>query len=186
MSGRPEDFPEIPQIESSIVRDFLLASEQEIVPKEDEWDLLRYPLVGKSGFGESLFKKFERDATDHTHGYMLLIIKTFPSALGPLRFRTSLQSHEGNALIFNDSLAGVDVQLLHHEERGVVSFTLVDNNDPGSYARIMYADRSYRTIKGTAGFTVDGQAHECDFIPTSSAQLVLLNIARLLSESPST
>lgn len=199
----PESFPEIPSgAESSVVKDVIEASFQEVVPTDPEWEMLRQSLLGKNGYGESLFRAFEEEAIDYSYGLKTVAIKVFPATdLQDTAPRVSLQSHEGDAIAFNDDLAGVEINLLHHEGRGVLTFMLTDRTGEAegingelavrpdihtsSSLRLMYKkDPADRKIIGSASMYSEGEMHTYNFVPTSSSQLILLNIAKAILQSP--
>lgn len=212
-------FPEIPSgLESSIVADVLRASLQEVVPNESEWEMLRRPLLGRGGYGEEIFIRFEDQATNYGYGLKAVCIKVFPTPEGGafaelpvpkvadegidetnvLENRISLQSHEGNAIAFNDGLSGIEINVLYHERRGVLTFILTDRQGDGdglnanertgtvttSTVRLKFKDPSTKIIEGFASAYSDGVNIEYNFVPTSSAQLILLNIAATILRSP--
>ena len=198
----PERLPEFPSdIESSIVRDVILASQHEIVPTAAESDLLRYPLLGEGGYGENLYEIFEDSAIDYSYGLRTLKVKVFPRTgwAGPPETRKALKSHEGGAVIFNDALAGIEIDLLHHEKRGILTFILFDTNvetrefhgaggetliGPAPSVRLKFIEPSERLIEGVAHFTDKGEPRDYGFVPTTSSQLELLKIVYALIQSP--
>lgn len=202
MEDKPRVFPEIPSgAESSIIRDVIEASSQEVVPSEGEWEMLRRPLLGKDGYGEDLFRKFEKEAIDFSYGLKTVAIKVFPlSDMHKNDYRVGLQSQEGNAIAFNDVLAGIEINLLYHERRGVLTFILTDRAGEGegcneeqaqrpdtftsSSLRLMFKDPSTRIIGGSASLYSQGETFNYGFVPTSAAQLILLSIVDSILKSP--
>lgn len=202
MEKLPGSFPEIPSgANSSVIKDVIEASLQEVVPSGAEWEMLQRPLLGKDGYGEELFRRFERDAIDYSYGLKTVVIKIFPTSdMGKNKSRVSLQAHEGNAIAFNDELAGLEINVLHHEGRGVLTFILTDrageaegwNNylarQPhkftSSSVMLRFKDPSTRVIEGQASLYSNGDVFNYKFVPTSSAQLILLNIADSILRSP--
>jgi len=206
MERQPQKSPELQlPTDSTIISDVILASQYEAVPTEDEFEVLRRPLLGKNGYGEGLFHAFERDADNLGYRLKTLTIKVFPeTGRKNTTARTALQSHESryeeNAIVFNDTLAGSEILLLHHQERGVLTFTFVDRHEDidglsesraqnytAPSVQLTFRDATKpksNEIVGVANFYNQQGAQEHKFIPTSPAQLILLGIVHSILHSP--
>ena len=198
-----DSYPELAAtFESTILNDVVTASQYEVVPTKDDFELLRRPLLGKNGYGEELFQTFERDSDDFGYGLKTLTIKVFPeTGMKNTPGRVALQSHESrqeeSAIVFNNTLAGVEIQLLYHQTRGVLTFTLADRHEDieglakpraESYVaptvRLMFKDPSEKAITGVVTIYSEGEVREYKFVPTSPAQLILLGIVHAILHSP--
>lgn len=188
MTLHPESHRSIPEIPSNTpakIAEFIAASQRTGLAEEvvDMEHVLAKPLLGEKGHAQRLFDRFVDEAISLSRGYRRLSIKVFP--LPPSIFdREVLRSMEGDALIFDDELAGYNLELLHSEGRGVVAFNLIDDQESGgrgaSAGLIMQRDGN---LRGYAALMDQEKLVPYDLEPTEAAQVVLSSIAKLLSGS---
>lgn len=181
----PHQLPEIPSSTPLKIAEFIDASGRTSVSEfmSDMEDVMTKPLLGEKGHAQSLFRRFNNESQRLSRGYRALTIKVFPSP--PSRFdKEVLRALEGNAIVFNDELAGYNIELRHLEGRGVVAFNIMDDQesgDKGAYAGIiMLRDGS---SMGVASLIDQGEVVGYRFRTTVPAEVVLSSVAKMLLDS---
>jgi hypothetical protein len=119
--GKIED---IPESTPTIVADFIRAAQEYGEPDNEELNGMK-PILGREGYGQMLFERFKNERQKWHLGYESLHIKVVPKpeTLYDYNFWKTV---EGDALLFNDALAGLEIELRNRPGYGIASFLLTE------------------------------------------------------------